>query len=117
MGEAQLENLLRRLGDRVGNELAGKLKANSVPDRCKEIAAAMTDLGYDAYAEVTRSSREICAKNCVFHHLAQSHPAVCQFDLALLARASGQQVEHTECMVRGGRVCRFRFSPHGRAAS
>lgn len=109
MGEAQLSSMLSRLGAGLGQELADKLKGRSTADRCTAIAAAMTDLGYDARAEVEGASREIVARNCVFHHLAQSHPAVCHFDLALLDRASGQKVEHAECMVRGGNVCRFRF--------
>ncbi|MBN1238154.1 MAG: HTH domain-containing protein [Gammaproteobacteria bacterium] len=110
MGEAQLLKLLTRLGDEVGKELGGSLRGSSSADTCRAIAAAMTDLGYDARAEVRGTTREIQAKNCVFHHLAQRHPAVCRFDLAFLARASGQHVEHTECIVRGGDVCRFRFS-------
>lgn len=110
LGETQLEKLLMRLGDEVGKDLAQKLEGKSDAERREAIAAAMTDLGYDAHAEVKGTSREIHAKNCVFHHLAQAHPAVCRFDLAFLARASGQRVEHSECMVRGGGICRFRFS-------
>lgn len=110
LGEAQLQKLLMRLGDEVGRDLAKHLEGKSDAEHCTAIAAAMTELGYDAHAEIKGSSREIHAKNCVFHHLAQSHPAVCRFDLAFLARASGQRVEHSECMVRGGGVCRFRFS-------
>lgn len=110
MGEAQLLRILTRLGDEVGKELDGKLKGASSAERCLAIADAMMDLGYDADAEVRGASREIRARNCVFHHLAEAHPAVCRFDLAFLARASGQHVEHTECIVRGGSVCRFRFS-------
>jgi predicted ArsR family transcriptional regulator len=110
MGEAQLLKILMRLGDEVGKELEGKLKGASSAQRCEAIAAAMMELGYEAQAETKGASREIVAKNCVFHHLAKNHPAVCRFDLAFLARASGQHVEHTECIVRGGNTCRFRFS-------
>lgn len=110
MGEAQLLKLLTRLGDDLGKELGAKLKPASSSERCRAIAAAMMDLGYDATAHVKGPSREIHARNCVFHHLARSHPAVCRFDLALLARASGEHVEHAECIVRGGSLCRFRFS-------
>lgn len=110
LGENQLQKLLMRLGDETGKDLAKKLEGKSDAEHCTAIAAAMTDLGYDAHAEIKGASREIHAKNCVFHHLAQNHPAVCRFDLAFLARASGQRVEHSECMVRGGGICRFRFS-------
>lgn len=117
MGEAQLLKILSRLGDRVGKELGEKLEGKSGTDRMNAIAATMTDLGYDAQADVRGSSKEIQAKNCVFHHLAQHHPAVCRFDVALLKRASGQEVEHTECVARGGNMCRFRFTRRGGVAA
>ena len=110
LGEAQLTKLLTRLGDELGRELATKLESASSSERCRAIARAMKDLGYDATAHVKGSSREVHARNCVFHHLAQAHPAVCRLDLAFLARASGEHVEHVECIVRGGGICRFRFS-------
>lgn len=111
LGEAQLQALLMRLGERVGEELAGKLRDRPIAERCAAIAAAMTELGYDAQARVVDGVPEIRAGNCVFHHLARQHPAVCRFDLAFLARAGDRKVEHAECMVRGGNVCRFRFLP------
>lgn len=111
LGEAQLVKMLTRLGDEVGKQVDAKLGSASNAARCKATAAAMMDLGYDAQAHVKGASREIHARNCVFHHLAQEHPAVCRFDLAFLARATGAHVEHTECIVRGGSICRFRLSP------
>lgn len=110
IGETELAKLLARLGNDVGKELASKLQTGSSAKRCIDIAAAMVDLGYEAHAEISGNTREIHARNCVFHDLARDHAAVCRFDLALLARASGQNVEHCECIVRGGNVCRFRFT-------
>ena len=55
-------------------------------------------------------SAEVRAFNCVYHHLAQDHPQVCEFDLELMARVSGRRVDHVECMVRGGQCCRFRLT-------
>jgi predicted ArsR family transcriptional regulator len=109
LGQTELAKLLTRLGNEVGKELGSQLEPGSSAKRCTDIAAAMVDLGYEAHAEISGTSREIYAKNCVFHDIAREHPAVCRFDLALLARASGQNVEHSECIVRGGNVCRFRF--------
>jgi predicted ArsR family transcriptional regulator len=111
LGEGELQALLTRLGARVGGDLARSLSSVSPDERTAGIAAAMTELGYDAKAEVGGGVPEIRARNCVFHHLAQRHPAVCRFDLALLAGASDRRVEHAECMLRGGKVCRFRFLP------
>jgi predicted ArsR family transcriptional regulator len=111
LGEPGLQSLMTRLGDEVGANLAKQLPAQSVADRTVAVAAALNELGYDARARVESRVPEIQARNCVFHHLAREHPAVCRFDLAFLARASGRRVEHAECMLRGGAVCRFRLLP------
>lgn len=111
LGEPQLQALLMRLGSAVGDELKQKFPKQTDAARYTAIAAAMTELGYDAHVDTTGSAPEIHASNCVFHHLAQQHAAVCHFDLAFLARASGRKVEHAECMVRGGNICRFRLLP------
>lgn len=111
LGDAELERLMMRLGDEVGGSLAQQFPQQSAADRCASIATAMTELGYDAKPTAGSRVLEIQARNCVFHHLAQQHPTVCRFDLAFLARASGRRVEHSECMLRGGTVCRFRFLP------
>jgi len=111
LGDAELQDLMMRLGDEVGGNLAQQFPQQSAADRCASIATAMTELGYDAKSTGGSRAPEIQARNCVFHHLAQQHPTVCRFDLAFLARASGRRVEHTECMLRGGSVCRFRFLP------
>jgi predicted ArsR family transcriptional regulator len=111
LGEAELQSLMTRLGEEVGDDLARQLPQQSAAQRCSSIAAAMTELGYDARATGNARVPEIAARNCVFHHLAQQHAVVCRFDLAFLARASGRRVEHAECMLRGGQSCRFRFLP------
>jgi hypothetical protein len=37
-------------------------------------------------------------------------PDVCQFDLAVLEHVVQSPVLHEECMVKGGTICRFKFS-------
>ncbi|MBN50581.1 MAG: hypothetical protein CMN85_13695 [Spongiibacteraceae bacterium] len=65
----------------------------------------MDSLGYEA--ETGSNSNEIVAYNCIYHHLAEKHPEVCEFDIAFLESASKKSVTHTECIVRGGHCCRF----------
>jgi predicted ArsR family transcriptional regulator len=106
LGHAALEKVMRRMGKKAGTQLTKGRTTVSVTDT----AAAMKQLGYEA--SVSRSGHadnEIVARNCVFHQLAEHYPAVCQFDLAFMETAVGRRVEHRECMVRGGRVCRFGF--------
>lgn len=102
LGHAALEKVMRRMGRRAA---AGLRAAPGDAVSIEQTAQAMTRLGYEAH---TRNG-EIVALNCVFHELAARFPAVCQFDLAFLETTVGRPVEHRECMVRGGRVCRFAF--------
>jgi predicted ArsR family transcriptional regulator len=72
------------------------------------MARIMQELGYAA--QPASAATTIEASNCVFHHLAAKFPEVCRFDLALIGAFAGATVEHQECMVRGGRLCRFKLS-------
>lgn len=103
LGERGLEEVMEDMGAKVALELAPSAGLS-----LEQLAAAMTDLGYDAEQH---NVDEIKALNCVFHHLAARHPQVCSYDLALMETATKRAVTHEECMVRGGKVCRFRFSP------
>lgn len=99
MGPRSLESMMRRMGRRAAEATGGRL---SIP----AAAEALKQAGYEAGVNPANKS-EIVAHNCVFHQLADKHAAVCQFDIAFLEAATGSKVEHRECMVRGGRVCRF----------
>lgn len=110
-GTSGLSQRMRALGRRVGERMRGETGAAKTGDRIAKLAEAMRSIGYESNVEPA-SKRElpgIVAHNCVFHHLAAKYPEVCDFDLALMAAATGAEVQHAECMVRGGQVCRFRF--------
>jgi hypothetical protein len=38
---------------------------------------------------------------------ARGNSHVCRFGIAFMQAASGRRIQHTECIVRDGRVCRF----------
>ncbi|MDH4869781.1 HTH domain-containing protein [Pseudomonas sp. BN515] len=92
----------------LGRKLAAEVEQQIVDET--HIAQHMNQAGYEAEI-ILRSSGEpeIVAHNCVFHHLAAAHPEVCELDLALIGTLGGGEVDHTECMVRQGQVCRFRI--------
>ncbi|MBD2840069.1 MarR family transcriptional regulator [Pseudomonas sp. JM0905a] len=104
IGHEALTNLMRGLG----RKLAAEVEQQVVDEA--HIAQHMKQAGYEAEI-ILRSSGEpeIVAHNCVFHHLAAAHPEVCELDLALIGTLGGGEVDHTECMVRQGHVCRFRI--------
>jgi len=99
----------------MGQEVGGRLRAElaptaDLPQRTRAAAAVMQDLGYEARVGGAPEGTTIEASNCVFHRLAAKLPEVCHFDLGLLGAFAEAKVDHQECMVRGGNVCRFRLT-------
>jgi predicted ArsR family transcriptional regulator len=112
-GAAGLRLRLARLASTVVAQLRQRTPAlRGRRQKIERLSEVMDELGYDA-----RTGRSVAgiptieADNCIFHELAMKNPAVCQFDLALLSGFSGSKVELTECMARGGHICRFHFTP------
>lgn len=116
-GAAGLRLRLARIASAVVAQLKQRTPGlSSRRQRIEKLSEVMDELGYDARTgRHVGGAPTIEADNCVFHELAMKNPAVCQFDLALLSGFSGSKVELTECMARGGQVCRFHFTPRDEA--
>jgi predicted ArsR family transcriptional regulator len=110
IGPEALAALMRSLGRKLARD-----REQHVVDE-STIVQHMNQAGYEAEVFFRSSGElEIVAHNCVFHRLAAAHPVVCELDLALIGALGGGEVEHSECMVRGGHVCRFKLRPTGTA--
>jgi len=106
IGPVALAALMRSLGHKLARD-----REQHVVDE-STIVQHMNQAGYEAEVFFRSSGeQEIVAHNCVFHRLAAQHPVVCELDLALIGALGGGEVEHSECMVRGGHVCRFKLRP------
>ncbi|MGE0173802.1 MAG: helix-turn-helix transcriptional regulator [Oligoflexales bacterium] len=104
---------LRDLATAVAAAVKDKTNAPDGSERISRIVDVMNELSYEASVLPSQDSAklpEIRAMNCVYHHLAQEFPEVCEFDVELLSRLSGLGVDHQECIIRGGNACRFSFS-------
>ena len=112
-GAAGLRKRLAEMGAAVGEQLRAQHPGPETrQQKVGKLAEIMGELGYNARAAAASDKAAVIeADNCVFHDLARKHPEVCQFDLALLSGYTGNHVELTECMARGGHVCRFKFTP------
>ena len=116
-GRAGVQAKLSAMGREVGRQLRSEaVSAASLPERTRAAAAILQDLGYEARVSAEPGGTTIAASNCVFHSLAAKTPEVCHFDLGLLGAFADAKVDHQECMVRGGNVCRFRLSAAAAAA-
>jgi predicted ArsR family transcriptional regulator len=106
IGPDALASLMRSMGRKLALD-----REPQVVDEAR-IVQHMNQAGYEAEVFFRASDdKEIVAHNCVFHRLAAAYPVVCELDLALIGALGGGEVEHTECMVRGGHVCRFKLRP------
>ena len=110
----ELEGLLSAMGE--GLALAFKNRVENSDDTIEEVRIIMRELGYETQSakntESTEAKNEIIAKNCVFHDLASNNNAVCELDRSLISSLLDKKVEQKECMVKGGKSCRFCISSH-----
>lgn len=110
-GPAHVKAMLVDMGRELGVAAAGASDPATTNDEVAIALAGQLDaLGYEAQVARHDGELQVEAFNCVFHALARNHPEVCQFDLAFMEAASGRQIQHMECLVRGGRACRFRVA-------
>jgi predicted ArsR family transcriptional regulator len=113
-GSERLTQYLHKMARGVARQVKPRMAGKTSEEQIHELAKILTELSYQANTDAvdTQSGKPaIVATNCVYHNVAAKHPEVCEFDLALMSELLDDEVEHVECMVRGGSVCRFRFHP------
>lgn len=107
LGSAGLEQLMRRMGEKLAASLLPQFAGKSADERMQGLLALMQELGYHAAALDESGQTGIRAVNCVYHDLAQKRPELCQFDLALIGTLLGRPVRQTACMAKQDCDCRF----------
>ena len=114
LGPEGVKSFLRDLATDVGQQLQPRLWNKTPTQKITEVNTILQELGYESKVGPTISGElpMISATNCVYHKLAETHEEICEFDLALLSKLLNCEVEHLECMVKGGTSCRFGFSGH-----
>jgi len=113
-GAEGLAQWLRAIATPVAAALEPRVAGKPLPAKVDVTVSVMNELGYEADVWPDPAHPEalgIVATNCVYHGLASRIPEVCQFDLELLEQLTGAPVRHEECLVKGGRACRFRLTP------
>lgn len=112
MGEEELRACLTELGEEMANGFEYRITQHpAYNDRLQEAVAIMSELGYDTRINQTSENEvEIIANNCVFQELAQQHEEFCKLDISFLTNLLKTDIEHTECIVRSGKYCRFKIT-------
>lgn len=109
LGEEELQTCLQSLGKHMAIEFEERVaKHSSLSDKLREVAAIMSELGYDASVKPGIGNPiEIVAHNCIFYQLAEEHPVFCTLDLSFLTALLKTDIQHKECIVRQGNHCCF----------
>ncbi|HEY3252362.1 MAG TPA: winged helix-turn-helix transcriptional regulator [Polyangiaceae bacterium] len=114
LGEEEAGRYMYDLGVKKSAELIPRLVGKNRAERIAEIVQIMNETGFVARTTSPNGSDKLPrveCKNCVYHDLSKDYPEVCRFDIGFLSGLMGAEIEHQECMQRGGSACRFRFVP------
>jgi DeoR family suf operon transcriptional repressor len=114
IGADRLAQYMFDLGVEMSAAAIPRLVGKPRPERIAEIVKIMNETGFVAYEvapEKGDALQRIECKNCVYHDLSKEFTEVCRFDIGFISGLMGTEVEHQECMQRGGQCCRFRFKP------
>ena len=116
LGSEGLGEAMQRMGRLLGEQNLHRVRGRTPAERIEELARIMRELGYQSRTAQGEEGELplIEARNCIWHDLARRHREVCELDLALMDTLLDADVEHAECMVRGGTACRFRVHPRGK---
>ena len=113
VGSEGLQAKMHEIGSNLAQNLKPKLAGLSFPEKIKEVSRIMRELGFET--EVAEGNDDvppsIKAHNCIYHHLANEFEEVCQLDRSLLESLLDSEIDHEECIIKGGESCKFKINP------
>lgn len=107
VGPEKLTEALEQVASRLAADLESDLAGTAGRERLQAVVRIMNDIGYEA--ATAENGKAIAALNCVYHHLARDVREVCRFDIELLRRLLGREIEHARCMATGDHECLFKL--------
>lgn len=110
MGSDAFKRYLQKLGANLSQSLLSKFEGKQTSERIDELIKIMDELGFQATSVKTKHDDQyIEACNCIYHDLAQKHDEICELDKTLISTLLDQEIEHVECMAKGGHICSFKI--------
>jgi predicted ArsR family transcriptional regulator len=99
------------LGSNLSQSLLPQFEGKQTGERIEALLKVMDGLGFDARNMTDSGNNEqtIEARNCIYHDLAQKHEEICEFDRTLISSLLDKDIDHVECMAKGGAVCCFKI--------
>jgi DeoR family transcriptional regulator, suf operon transcriptional repressor len=109
LGTEGLEIKMDEIAKNLAESLKPKLAGMSLPEKIFEVSRIMQELGFETEVDEDGELPAIVAHNCVYHHLAKEFEEVCQLDRSLLESLLDREINHEECIIKGGDVCKFKI--------
>jgi DeoR family suf operon transcriptional repressor len=111
MGSEAFQHYLHKLGSNLSQSLLPQFEGKQTGERIEALLKVMDGLGFDARNMTDSGNNEqtIEARNCIYHDLAQKHEEICEFDRTLISSLLDKNIDHVECMAKGGAVCCFKI--------
>lgn len=109
-GGKGLSLFLDKIGSSISTQYLPELNKLKIKDRLNKAATILNELGYEAEILPSKDKTEISKleiSNCIFQHLANTCPEICNFDLSLLSNLTGQKLVQQSCIARDGNACTF----------
>ena len=111
LGTDAFQRYLHKLGSNLSQTLLPQFEGKQTDERIEALLKVMDGLGFNVRNMTDSGSTEqtIEACNCIYHDLAQKHEEICEFDKTLISTLLDKEIEHIECMAKGGTVCHFKI--------
>lgn len=113
-GERELEDQLREIGQRLGQERAVRVSGLSSRARVEAIAAVINDLGGVVEIEECDGRFVLAGYSCPLVAVVADHAQVCSLTRALIETLLGQGSVRESCERHGEIRCRFAIDPTAR---
>ncbi len=105
--EEKKRKLLMKMAERVYLQNEALVDGKSLAERVAVTAQILNEEGGFAEWRTYDRSYEIINYNCVYRRVVDSHGDLCEFDMAVISRLLGQDVQCHQFMSQGSECCRF----------
>ncbi len=99
--------LLSKMAERVFKQNQVLVQGKNLAERVAATTQILQEEGGFAEWKGGDGSFEITNYNCVYRRVAGSHSALCEFDIALVSRLLGKEVQCSQLRSRGHESCQF----------
>jgi len=105
-GPEAVSDFARRRAERIVGGVRRELDAaDSVADRARILADALTGSGYAANVDRIGVGEQLCQHHCPVAHVAAQYPQLCEEELAVFTAALGTYAQRLATIARGDSFC------------